>query len=108
MVVRNSVDLIRVNLLHHLDLGLERLLVLDNGSTDGTTRELGALAQRLPIDVTVDPGPYRQAEMVTALTEDAGRRGADWVMPIDIDEFFARRRRLTSMPSVRSSARSTL
>jgi hypothetical protein len=35
MVVRDAVDLIRVNVLHHLGVGIERLLVCDNGSTDG-------------------------------------------------------------------------
>ncbi len=88
MVVRDAVDLVEVNVRHHLHVGLERLLVIDNGSTDGTWERLRELAARLPVAVRRDEGPFRQAEMVNALVAEAGAAGADWVAPIDVDEFF--------------------
>jgi glycosyltransferase involved in cell wall biosynthesis len=97
MVVRNAADLIRVNILHHLELGLERILILDNGSTDGTLEALGRLARGLPIEVGSDTGPYRQAQLTNRLVYEALQRGADWVLPIDADEFFVAS---TSLPQV--------
>ena len=88
MLVRNAVDLVEVNVRHHLGQGIERMLVIDNGSTDGTSRELRRLAARFPVSVRRDDGPFRQAEMVNALVQEAGRGGADWAIPIDADEFF--------------------
>src|SRR5690242_13524701 len=43
-VVRNEADVIRANLWYHLSLGLERILVVDNGSTDQTGDILESLA----------------------------------------------------------------
>jgi hypothetical protein len=97
MIVRNAVDLVGVNLRHHLALGLERVVVVDNGSTDGTWEALQALARRLPIDLERDEGPYRQAEMVNAAVRRAARDGADWVMPLDSDEFFVAPRGLSTV-----------
>ena len=39
-MIRNEADIIRVNILYHLSIGFDRLLVVDNGSTDGTDRIL--------------------------------------------------------------------
>ena len=88
MVVRDVADLVRVNLLHHLGAGLERVLVIDNGSTDGTRERLERLAQRLPVELSIDPGPFQMAELTNRLAAEARRQGADWVLPIDADEFF--------------------
>jgi glycosyltransferase involved in cell wall biosynthesis len=88
MIVRNAADLIRVNVLHHLGIGLERLLVIDNGSSDGTRERLEALARELPVEFSVDSGPFRQEELTNGLAGEARRQGADWVLPIDADEFF--------------------
>ena len=88
MVVRNAVDLIEVNLRHHFEAGLERMLVLDNGSGDGTRERLDELALQLPVDVEDDLGPYRQADLTNRLAYEARLQGAEWALPIDADEFF--------------------
>ena len=88
MVVRDAVDLVRVNALHHFEAGLERLLVIDNGSRDGTGELLRELALELPLEVESDPGPFRQADLTNRLAFEARHAGADWVLPIDADEFF--------------------
>ncbi len=88
MMVRNEADILRINVLHHLAQGIDRFLVVDNGSTDGTDRVLKELARRGGHRWTRDDGPYRQAEITTALAREAFHSGADWVVPIDADEFW--------------------
>ena len=88
LMVRDGVATLRVCLLHHLALGCEHIHVLDNGSTDATPVVLARLARKLPISWSRDGGPFRQHEAVTALAHEAARRGADWVLPIDDDEFW--------------------
>jgi glycosyltransferase involved in cell wall biosynthesis len=97
MIVRDAADLVGVSLRHHAALGLERIVVVDNGSTDGTWERLQALAEQLPIDLRRDDGPYRQAELVNAAVRQAARGGADWVMPLDADELFVAPRGLATV-----------
>ena len=44
-LVRNEVDLIELNLLHHFETAIDEAIVIDNGSTDGTIEVLASLAQ---------------------------------------------------------------
>ena len=88
LVVRDEVDVVRLCVLHHLALGCERILALDNGSTDGTATVLARLAARVPLSWTADPGDFRQPEFATGLAKEAARAGADWVLPLDADEFW--------------------
>lgn len=97
MIVRNAADLVGVSLSYHVALGLDRIVVVDNGSTDGTWERLRALAERLPIDLRQDDGPYRQAEMVNDAVQQAARGGADWVVPLDVDELFTAPRGLATV-----------
>jgi xanthine/CO dehydrogenase XdhC/CoxF family maturation factor len=87
-LVRDEADILRISLLHHLALGCDDILVVDNGSSDGTRRLLGRLSRRHPIAWTADDGPYRQAEITTELAREATRAGADWIVPFDADEFW--------------------
>lgn len=88
-MIRNEADIVRVNVLYHLALGLDRLLVVDNGSTDGTTEALRRLGDSDPrLRWTRNEGPYKQSEIMTALAREAHAEGADWVVQIDADEFW--------------------
>lgn len=88
-VVRDEADIIGVSVAHHLSQGLDRIIVLDNGSTDGTDEILWQLAEG---DERVrwrrDESPFDQAALTTALAREAHRLGADWVLPFDADEFW--------------------
>ena len=88
MVVRDAVDVVGASVLHALSLGLERILVLDNGSSDGTRDVLRRLDRHgVPVAWRSEPGLYMQAELMTGLVHEASREGADWVVPMDADEF---------------------
>lgn len=86
--IRNEADLIAANLLYHLSLGLDRILVIDNGSSDQTPAILRQLAADYAIHWSIDDGPYRQAELMTRLARAAVAEGADWIVPFDADEFW--------------------
>ncbi|HVT45799.1 MAG TPA: class I SAM-dependent methyltransferase [Thermoanaerobaculia bacterium] len=88
MAVRNEADIIEINLRHHLALGVDRFLVVDNGSSDGTDHILAALARELPIAWCRRIGAFLQPELTTELAGEAYLQGADWVVPIDADEFW--------------------
>ncbi len=45
MMVRNEADVLRVNVLHHLDQGVDYFLIVDNGSWDGTDEVLQDLSR---------------------------------------------------------------
>ena len=85
--VRNAASTVRVCLLNQLSHGLDRILIVDNGSTDATPAILRRLERHIPISVTRDEGPFRQDDLMTGLLHEATDMGADWVVPFDDDEF---------------------
>lgn len=89
MVVRNEADLLPINIRYHAAQGITEFRVVDNGSSDATADRLRDLAQTVRIRWTRDEGPFHQAEMVTRLAAEAARAGADWIVPIDADEFWS-------------------
>lgn len=88
--VRDEIDIIEAFVRHTL-AWVDHLAVLDNGSTDGTSAILEALrAEGLPLDVVSDPTPgkYLSLRLTRLMHEIAiGRHQADWVLPLDADEF---------------------
>lgn len=88
LMTRNDADLLRLNIVRHLAGHCERIIVVDNGSSDETPKLLARLAKRLPVTWTRDDGPLQQAEIVTAMLHEARRAGAEWVVPLDTDEFW--------------------
>lgn len=87
--VRNEADIIGLTVLHHLRLGLDRVLVTDNGSTDGTGEVLQRIARAdSRLRYFSDDRMFNQAATATELAREAYRQGADWVLPFDADEFW--------------------
>jgi hypothetical protein len=90
--VKNEIDVIEAFVRHNL-AHVERLVVLDNSSTDGTLEVLRELsAEGLPLDLLEDrrTGKYQSLWMTRLMREEAvGRLQADWVLPLDADEFVA-------------------
>jgi len=88
-MVRNEADIVDLTIRHHLRLGCDSVLVVDNGSTDRTVAVLRRLAKSdRRIKWTRDPGPLRQSEIMTTLAREAYRVGAEWIVPFDADEFW--------------------
>jgi len=88
MVVRNEADILPVNLRHHLSTGIEHVFAVDNGSADETPDVLEQFAREGLVTWRRDEGGYQQAALTTRLAHEARRHGADWVVPIDADEFW--------------------
>jgi hypothetical protein len=81
-MVRDEADIIEPVVRHMLGQ-VDRVIVADNGSTDGTREILETLDVELLDDPEVG---YYQSRKMTALAERARKRGATWVVPFDADE----------------------
>ncbi|WP_239100387.1 glycosyltransferase family 2 protein [Phycicoccus sp. CSK15P-2] len=88
-MVRDELDVLPAVLDHLERQGVDRVLVSDNGSTDGTLEELRARAADGRLLLALDREPaYHQAAKMSLLAHAAGRAGADWVVPFDADELW--------------------
>ena len=93
MCVRNEADILEPNIRYHLALGIDRILAIDNGSEDETPRVLSCLARSLPVGWCRRAGEFRQSDLLSDLALEAYLEGADWIVPIDADEFWHSRGR---------------
>lgn len=92
-MIRNEADIIRINVLYHLSVGFDRIFILDDGSTDGTEKILKKLARDPRVRWTSGTNSnFQQGEVFTELAREAHREGADWVVPVDADDFWHARR----------------
>lgn len=89
-MVRNEIDIVEAFVRHALAM-VDQLVLLDNGSHDGTLDVLHSLQREgLALEVIEDSElGKRQAERTTRLMREyaIAKHGADWVVPIDADEF---------------------
>ena len=90
MMIRNEEAIIIESIGHILQhLPVDRLLIIDNGSSDRTPDYLSRIARIDPrLSWRSSPGAYDQAGVMSALARDAWAEGAEWILPIDADEFF--------------------
>lgn len=90
--VKDEVDIVEPFVRHALAL-VDHLVILDNGSSDGTRAILAHLAvEGLPLEIVDDPavGHYQRQRMTMLLRDYAiARHRADWIVPLDADEFLA-------------------
>lgn len=86
-MLRNEADILP-DFLGHCAALFDEVLAVDHASTDGTTEMLAAAAARRPLTVwRFAQDAKMQSMMVTALAREAAARGADWIVPLDADEF---------------------
>jgi len=85
--VKNEADIIETFVRHNLAF-LDRLIVVDHGSTDDTPNILRSLQKEgLSLDVTRDDSlGILQGEKMTSLMRRAAEAGAEWVVLLDGDE----------------------
>ncbi len=90
LMVRDEADIIAPFMDHHIGQGIDRFIVTDNGSRDGTTEILREYAERVPVDLRYDPVHRKQqGETVTRMARDAATLyDADWVINADADEMW--------------------
>lgn len=88
--VKNEEDIVEAFVRHSLAF-VDQLVILDNGSTDRTQEILRSLqAEGIPIEIVDDSsvGYWQWKRMNFLLREHALKKyGADWIIPIDADEF---------------------
>jgi predicted O-methyltransferase YrrM/glycosyltransferase involved in cell wall biosynthesis len=92
-MVRNEADIVESFVRYHGPL-FAQMIILDNGSTDGTSEILVKLAaEGLEMTLLHDDRPsFDQASIITNLARLAMQRfSADVVFPIDSDEFLVKR-----------------
>lgn len=106
MSVRDDGDVLGLALRHAFQSGVTDFLVIDNGSSDATGTVLDRLSRRTSgLRWRTDDRPFRQADMINELVQEACRLGADWIVPLDADEFVISDTHLhTVLSSVRSPA----
>jgi len=89
-IVRDEADIVGTVVANLLAQGVERVVIADNLSTDGTLDVLERLARSHPVTVLRDGlAAHYQAEKTTLLARAAARAGAGWVLPFDADEVWA-------------------
>lgn len=87
--VKNEIDIIEAFVRHNAR-HVDKLILLDDGSTDGSYEVLCALRDAgLPLVVLREASiGYEQSRYMTRLLHMAVQQfGADWVVPLDADEF---------------------
>lgn len=89
-MVKNEADVIVPVVERLLAQRVDRVVVCDNGSTDGTRDLLADLARRAPVNVLDDRDPaFLQAEKMSALADSAWRtHHPRWIVPFDADEWW--------------------
>jgi hypothetical protein len=88
-IVRDEADIVETVITNLVAQGVERVVIADNLSTDGTSAILQRLALSYPVTVLADRlGAHYQAEKLTLLARAAARAGAGWVLPFDADEIW--------------------
>lgn len=89
MVVKNEEDIIELNILHHLDQGVDFINVLNHNSTDNTSSILDYYASKNVLKhYKTNEKRFVQGHFMTYLASEAVKSGADWILHGDADEFF--------------------
>src|SRR4051812_23555139 len=85
-MVRDELDILPYTIQHLLLEGVDRVLVADNMSTDGTLAWLNTAPSKVQVIRDEEVG-YYQARKMTDLAARAAEPD-DWVVPFDADELW--------------------
>ena len=91
LTVRNEGAFLLEWLAHHKAAGFTDFLVFSNDCDDGTDEILDRLASMGWLTHEPNPGPYEQGGIqftaLKAAAKHALVKAADWILPLDVDEF---------------------
>ncbi|MGR3504132.1 glycosyltransferase family 2 protein [Pseudaestuariivita sp.] len=91
LCVRNEAAFLLDWLAHHRACGFTDFLVFSNDCDDGTDRMLDRLAELGGLTHVRNDGPYDARGVQFTALKMAGKldvvRDADWILPLDVDEF---------------------
>ena len=91
LTVRNEAAFLLEWLAHHRAVGFDDFVVFSNDCTDGTDAMLDRLQAMGWLTHQPNPGPYEkggiQFTAMKAAAKLAQVRAADWILPLDVDEF---------------------
>lgn len=90
LMVRDEADIIRSNILYHLDRGVDFIIATDNLSRDATPDILQEFESAGVLHLIHERGDnFEKSRWVTRMARLAwSRYGADWVINNDADEFW--------------------
>jgi len=91
LCVRNEGAFLLEWLAHHLAVGFDHFVVFSNACDDGTDTMLDLLQDAGQITHIRNQGPYDKGGIQFTAMKAAARlevvRNADWILPLDVDEF---------------------
>nr|NQU91219.1 glycosyltransferase family 2 protein [Bacteroidota bacterium] len=90
LLVRDEADIIRENILFHLNQGIDFIIATDNNSVDDTAEILRDFQKRGVLHyIFENEDDYSQSEWVTRMARMAiNQYCADWVINADADEYW--------------------
>jgi tetratricopeptide (TPR) repeat protein len=108
ILVRDEADIIAANVHYHAAMGVQRFIVTDNGSVDGTRELLDTLAQSYQLEIIDEPShTIDQDHWMTRMAHTIVDRGdTDWLIHNDADEFWVPRQ--SSIPEAIQTALAAL
>lgn len=89
LTVRDEEELLRANLVYHLERGVDVVFVTDHASKDATPDILEEFRREGQVRAHREDGArWEQGPWQTRMAREAAELGADWVIPGDADEFW--------------------